>query len=257
MDAGRAAMLSCRPMERRREPFLVHGYEVDAFGLLTAPALAGYLQEIAGHHAEELGVGMEALRARGQAWVLGRQRLQILRPVAEGERLEIETWPSGANRLAALRDFAVRREDGEVVARAVTAWFVLDLATRRPLRPDRVLDPALHPEREHALPPPEPRLPGVGAAEREARFPVRYADIDRLLHVANACYVGWALEAVPEETWRTRRLASLETLYLAETRGGAVLSRAARAGDGEFHHAVVREGDGRELARLRTGWVER
>lgn len=251
-------MLSSRAMERRRESFPVHGYEVDAYGLLTAPALAGYLQEIAGHHAEELGVGMEALRARGQAWILGRQRLEILRPAAEGEVLEIETWPSGANRLAALRDFEVRRQGGEVVARAVTAWFVLDLATRRPLRPDRVLDPALHPEREHALPPPGSRLPELGAVEREERFPVRYADIDRVMHVANACYLSWALEAVPEEVWRTRRLASLEAHYLAETRhGGAILSRAARAGEGEFRHAVFREEDGRELARLRTAWVAR
>ena len=245
-------------MERRRESFLVHGYDADAFGLLSAPALAGYLQEIAGHHAEALGVGMEALRARGQAWVLGRQRLEMLRPVAEGDILEVETWPSGANRLAALRDFAVRRRDGEEVARAVTAWFLLDLEERRPLRPDRILDPALRPEREHALPPPESKLPEVGAAERELRFPVRQADIDRVMHVANTSYLSWALEAVPEEVWRTRRLKSLEALYLAETRyGSAILSRAARAGEDVFRHSVVREGDGRELARFRTAWLPR
>jgi acyl-ACP thioesterase len=245
-------------MERRRESFPVRSYEVDAFGLLSPQALAGYLQEIAGHHAEELGVGMEALREKGQAWVLGRQRVEILRPIAEGEVLEVETWPSGANRLAALRDFVVRGRDGEAAARAVTAWFVLDLEARRPLRPDRVLDPRLHPEREHALPPPDGRLPEVGSPELERRFEVRYRDIDRVMHVANACYLGWAAEAVPPDVWRERRLRSAEALYLAECRhGGAVLSRAARSGDGEFLRAVVREEDGKELARLRTAWVPR
>jgi acyl-ACP thioesterase len=245
-------------LERRRESFPVHSYDVDAFGLLAAPALAGYLQEVAGHHAEALGVGMDALRARGQAWVLGRQRLEVLRPIAEGDLLEIETWPSGANRLAALRDFEIRRQGGEEVARAVTAWFVMDLATRRPLRPDRVLDPRLHPEQEHALPPPGTKLPELGLPDREKRFPIRYLDIDRVLHVTNTSYLAWALEAVPQETWQECRLASLEAHYLAECRyGSAVLSRAARTGEGEFLHALVREEDGRELARVRTAWAPR
>jgi acyl-ACP thioesterase len=245
-------------MERRREPFPVRSYDADAFGLLAAPALAGYLQDIAGRHAEALGVGMEALRALGQAWVLGRQRIEILRPIAEGELLEIETWPSGANRLLALRDFAVRGRGGEEVARAVTAWFVMDLATRRTLRPDRVLDPRLHPAQEHALPPPESKLPELATPQVEKRFEVRYQDIDRVMHVANSRYLAWALEAVPREVWEERRLASLEAHYLAECRlGSAVLSRSAPAGDGAFLHAVVREEDGRELARLRTAWVPR
>jgi len=258
VDGAGPAVVSSRSMVRRRESFPVHTYEVDAFGQLSTTALAAYLQEIAGHHAEELGVGVEALRARGQAWVLGRQRLEVLRPVGEGEVLEVETWPSGANRLLALRDFVVRGAGGAEAARATTAWLVIDLETRRPLRPDRVLEPQLHPEVEHPLPPPEGKLPELGAAVEERRLPVRYQDIDGVMHVNNTSVLAWALEAAPEETWRSRRLAALEALYLAECRpGGAVLSRAASSGDGVLLHSVVREEDGRELARFRTAWAPR
>jgi acyl-ACP thioesterase len=245
-------------MERRRQSFAVHTFQADAFGLLAVPALAGFLQEVAGDHAEALGVGFEALRARGLAWVLGRQRIEILRPIQLGERLEVETWPSGADRLSALRDFVVRGARGEEVARSVTAWLLLDLERRRPARPDRLLEERLRHEQPHALAPPEGRLPEPAGGGEERRLDVRYEDIDQNLHVTNTRYLAWALEAVPEALWRSSRLASLEALYLAESRlGEQVVSRSAPAEGGGLLHAVSRAADGRELCRLRTGWVAR
>lgn len=257
MDAGRAAVLSCPTVERLSERTTVRVLDADAFGLLTPVALAGYLSEAAGRHAEALGAGMDLLASRGQAWVLARSRLEISGTARPGDLLEVETWPSGASRLWALRDFAVRGERGEV-ARGITAWLVIDLATRRPVRPDRVLDPRLHAEQAHALPPPEDKLPPLRDPVWERRFSIRYLDIDRNRHVTNTSYLGWALEAVPEETWRGERVTALEAHYLAEcTYGSRVLSRAAPCGPGELLHELVREEDGKELARLRTRWAPR
>jgi len=244
-------------MEPLRESFPVHASDADAFGLATAPALAGYLQEVAGHHAEALGVGIEALRARGLAWVLGRQRLEVLAPIRAGDRLEIDTWPSGTEGVAALRDFVAWR-GAEPVARATTIWFVMDLARRRPVRLDRVLDERFRARPPGALPPPAERLPAAEAATLERRFSIRYLDIDANQHVTNTSYLAWALEAVPQEVWQECRLLSLEAHYLAECRyGSAIRSRAAPAGEREFRHAVVREEDGKELARLWTSWAPR
>jgi acyl-ACP thioesterase len=243
----------------RRATFPVHTYEVDAFGTLEVPALSGYLQEVAGLHAAELGVGLDVLRARGLTWVLARQRIEAPLAVALGDTLEIETWPTGLDRLAATRDFVVRRGDGAVAARATTQWYVLDLATRRPVRPDEVLDPRFPRERRPSIAPLAPgRLPAPAAWDAEKRFHVRYADIDVNLHVTNASYVTWAIEAAPVETWRAMRLAAAEVHYLAEgLHGKAVLSRLARTGERTCAHAIVREEDGKELARLVTEWAAR
>ena len=127
-------------MEKRTQTFGVHTYEVDAFGTIAIAALSGYLQEVAGQHAAALGVGLNTLMARGLTWVLARQRIENPVPIVVGDRLEIETWPAGIDRLAANRDFVVRRADGTEVARARTQWFVVDLETRRPVRPADVLD---------------------------------------------------------------------------------------------------------------------
>jgi medium-chain acyl-[acyl-carrier-protein] hydrolase len=242
----------------RRETFAVHTYEVDAFGTLAVPALSGYLGEVAGLHAAELGVGLEALMAKGLTWVLVRQSLLNPVPVTLGETIEIETWPSGLDRLAAIRDFVVRRADGAEVARATTHWFVLDLATRRPVRPAEVLDARFPRHPRPAVAPPSTRLRELAAWEREKRFHVRYGDIDVNLHVTNTSYVAWAMEAVSREVWQSSRVAAVEVQYLAEAHhGAAILSRLAATGEGTFSHAIVREEDEKELARLSTLWVPR
>ncbi len=235
----------------------MRGHDVDAFGALALPALAGYLQEVAARHAVALGCGVDALRARGLTWVLMRLRVAAPEPVAAGDVLAIDTWPSGVDRLLVSREYLVRRGEA-VVARASTAWLVVDLASRRPVRPADALDPALRPAAEILLPIAR-RLPaaeaGPGAIER--RFGVRYQDIDANQHVNNATYLAWALEAVEPARWRAQRAAAAEIHFLAEAcLGDTVVSRAAGAGE-EVRHAILREGDGAELARAVTRWTAR
>jgi medium-chain acyl-[acyl-carrier-protein] hydrolase len=240
-----------------RVAFEVHSFDADAFGLLAPAALAGYLQEAAGRSADGLGFGLADLKRRGDTWVLARERFELDRPVRLGETIEVETWPSGLERLWALRDFVLRC-GGQEIGRAVTTWLVLDLASRRPLRPERLLPEPLRQPQAHVLPPAAPPPPELPAAGLELRLQVRFADIDVNEHVTNASYVAWALEAVDEVQWREQRLASLDIQFLAECRRGAtVLSRSSAAGDGSRLHAIVREEDGAVLARARTGWVPR
>jgi acyl-ACP thioesterase len=247
-------------MDPHRSRFTVRSYEVDAFGLLAVPALAGILAEAAGQHAAVLGVGIDALMARGLTWVLARQRIEIDRAPRLDEELEVETWPSGIDRLAALRDFRVRAAgDGTELVRATSQWYVFDLATRRPHPPQVVLDLVRFAvDVPHAATFDGGKLPELERWEREKRFHVRYADIDRNLHVNNGSYLAWAIEAMPAEVWQSSRVAALEVWYRAECNlGSAVLSRVLPDGDGGYIHGIAREEDGKELARLTTRWVAR
>jgi medium-chain acyl-[acyl-carrier-protein] hydrolase len=252
-------VLPLSAMESLRTRFTVHTFEVDAFGVIAVPALAGFLAETAGRHATALGVGMDALMSRGLTWVLVRQRIEIPRAPRLHEDLEVETWPSGVDRLAALRDFRVRAADGGELVRAISQWYVLDLETRRPRPPLEILDvERFQIEVPHAAAFSAGKLPALEHWEAEKRFHTRYADIDRNLHVNNGSYLSWAIEAVPREVWQSSRLAELEVQYRAEcTLGSAVLSRLLPAGGGAYAHAIVREEDGKELARLVTRWVAR
>ncbi len=246
-------------MQPLRESFTVHTYEVDAFELLAAPALAGYLQEAAGMHADELGCGRDKLVGQGLTWVLVRQRVAIDAPIRLGDTLELVTWPSGVARVAAVRDFRLSRPDGTVVARAQSQWLVMDLSSRRPVRLDKVLTPEIMAEGEHVFPVSTERLPELEGCDHERRFHVRYQDIDHNLHVTNTSYVAWALEAVPQAVWQVERLAMMDVQFVAEcSYGAAVLSRAKPGQTPKsFGHAIVREEDGKILAKLASAWTPR
>jgi medium-chain acyl-[acyl-carrier-protein] hydrolase len=241
-----------------RETFAVRSFEVDAFNELAIPALWGYLQEAAGISAERLGFGVKRCLDAGFTWVLARQRLEISRAARFGGSVEIETWPNGTERLAAFREFVVR-SGGEEIARATSTWFLLDLATRRPVDPAAALDAAFPRDRgPSAVTLPGAKIPGLEAPEVERPFAVRFADIDLNWHVNNVSYVQWLLEAVPKETWHDRRPAVVDAQYVAECDwGGRILSRARATGPDQFLHQVVREPDGKEIARGTTAWVAR
>ena len=259
VDRGRAPWF-IRPVgvPRLTEPFEAHSYAVDAFGLLSAPALSGWLQEAAGRHADRLGVGVEALQARGLTWVLARQVVVVDRPVAFGECAEVVTWPSGADRLSALRDFEVRVA-GEARARAVTQWIVLDLATRKPVRPG--FGPAVRARRADgprpAAPVRAPRRPRPAGGGAPASPPGIATSIGTCTSPTRATSSGPAR--------RSRRRAggpggsAPSRPSSSPSAGTAAASSRVRqaAGDGVFVHSVVREEDQKELARLRTSWVDR
>jgi acyl-ACP thioesterase len=241
-----------------KETFAVRSYEVDAFNELAVPALWGYLQESAGLSADGLGFGVQACLGAGFTWVLARQRLEISRAATLGETVEIETWPNGIERLAAHREFVVRSR-GEEIAKATSTWFLLDLKSRRPVDPGTALASAFPRARGPAVVElPGAKIPAPERTELERPFSIRFADIDLNWHVNNVSYVAWLLEAVPKETWRGQRPSVVDAQYVAECDwGGRVLTRACATGGGQFVHQVVREADGREIARGMTAWVGR
>lgn len=234
--------------------FVVHSFDADAFGYLAPAALAGYLQEAAGQSADAQGFGLRDLNRQGLTWVLGREALSVDEPIRSGDTLEVETWPSGVERWAALRDFRVKRS-GKEVGRALTTWFVVDQITRRPVRPNTVLPEQFHAPSAHVLPLKSEPLPAVEDATIERRFQVRFSDIDANLHVTHASYIAWVVESVHESDWRKTWLASLDIQFLAEcTLGLFVRSRSASTREGAMIHSVTREQEAKEVARALTIW---
>src|SRR5512140_156028 len=90
------------------EQFTPMVFDLDVRGEVTPGALCRYFGVAAGHHATELNLGDEVLRAQGLAWMLHRLEMRFLTP-AKGELpLTVETWPSTrTGRLRAERDFTI------------------------------------------------------------------------------------------------------------------------------------------------------
>lgn len=235
------------------DTFTVRVFETGANGTLAVRSLCDFLQEAAGNHARALGVSVQDLLQQQLTWVLSRLRVQIHRLPGNGERVTVRTWPSGIDRLFALRDFTVRDARGETLASAVSAWLILDTRSRRPVRIQGIFDPPETNAVPRAFAADPEKLPGCAAPEGETAISVRWSDCDVNQHVNNSRYAEWVVEGVA--ALGIGILTSLDIDFLAETQHpGSVLVRTRIEDSIRKAHAIVRAGDGVEVARARSGW---
>jgi len=237
------------------ESFKVRAYEVDVWGRASVLTVCNWLQEVAGNHATHLGWGIEDLQARGSTWLLSRLHLRVKRLPPWREEVRVETWPAGVHRLWAVREFRIHGADGGEVGVATSGWMVVNLASRRLVRPAAELAEAGRGMPPRAIEDEFEKLPTVGHGAFSRTIEVRTADLDINRHANNVSVVGWALEALPLEALEGRQLVGLEVEFRGETKGGdCVTSEAEPADAATFVHRLVREGDGREVAAARSRW---
>jgi len=238
------------------EELRVRSYEMDAKGRASALAVCNWLQEAAGNHATALAWGVDQLQAQGLTWVLSRLHLRLNRIPAWREPVTVTTWPAGAQRLHAVREFRISDEDGGEIGVATSGWLLVNLASRRPVRlPETIAAIRAHtPAR--VLDDPFEKLPELERAEHERSFAVRYSNLDMNRHANNVSVIAWALDAVPEEVLLESTLAEFEVDFRAEARYGDHITAQVCAPEPPaeiFLHRLVRD-DGREIARARSRW---
>lgn len=234
-----------------RQPFEVRAYEVGPDERASLLTVADYFQEAAGEHARAGGVETFDLGGSAGTWVLHRLRLRVEALPGMRETVEVETWPSGRDGLRAHRDYRLWGPDGRRLAVGTSAWFVIDVARRRPVRLPAGLEAFGPAEPERVLPFGAPPVAPAEVAHART-FAVRRSDLDRVGHANNVRFLEWTLEALPEADG----LAEIEVLYQSEAvYGDAVVSEAGPLADGARPHRLRREADGRTFALARTVWT--
>lgn len=241
------------------DSFRVRSYEVTPGGTASVLALVDYFQEAAGRHAEALGVSMQSLLDDGKAWVLAHLHVQLDRLPRWGERIEVETWPSGLDGLFAHRDFTVRDADGTLLAGGTSAWLIIDVDRRRPLRPPPVLYDIDLPDRDGAIDAELDDVTGSSRVDRARTFRVRYHDLDVNRHVNNVRYLEWALEVLSAEELDEYRCLALALQFEAgATHGDLIRATAEIHHDGgtlRIRHRLAHAETDETLAVVATTWI--
>ena len=240
------------------EEVRIRASDVTPNGTASVLSLVTYFQEAAGRHAAALGVSMEDLLAEGRAWVLARFRMEVTRLPRWADEIQLETWPSGLDRVYATREFVLRDAEGPI-AEGTSAWLVIDTERRRPLRPPSALYDIETPDRPAPLDAGLDDLSAPARADRERTFGVRYHDLDLNRHVNNVRYLEWALETLPAEVLETRLCTGVALQFEAETTlGDPVRATAALREEGgglRARHRLAHAESDRTLALAATAWT--
>lgn len=241
----------------------VRGFDCGYGGPFRALSLANYFQEAAGDHAFALGVGMGAMKAAGRTWMLSKLDIGIDQLPQAGQEVLVRTWPAGTSKLFALRYLELKALDGSLLAGALYEYLVVDIEARRPLRPEKILDPGLKGD----YPPPRADLnPGLQgdqgfspealqAFEPTLSLAASPRHLDYNGHVNNGHIIDWLVDAVPPKGRGCGELARLKVDFIAELRSGDQVLASIRQADAslpEWRILLSREGE--PVAKAYAAW---
>ena len=216
---------------------------IDRSDTLSIASIFDIFQEAAISHAEILGVGREAMKQSGHVWILSRLSVFMKSRPKYGEKIITRTWPRSTNKLFAIRDYDIHlkgdisgSEDDplsdKAIVRGRSAWLIVDIEKRRPLRPQIAADSLPVNENMNALPgenplgndpPPSLQARDFSAAEPSLRRSL-YSDIDYNGHVNNTRYIQWIQDILKPEVLEKAGEIRLDINYLAEILYGETIS---------------------------------
>ena len=188
-----------------RKNIIVELSRSDRDCLMSVPAMFEAFQDIAVEHAEKLGLGFDAMTAKGLFWITAKTKVRIYRRPKLLTPITVETWPCVPGPVRADRCYRIK-EGEETVAEGRTEWAVIETAS---LRVHRLTD--LYPEElplsGDLLLPDHFRRVSEDTSDCVERSPivVRSIDIDLGHHMNNIAYIRKMLS-----TYTTKELDGLQ-----------------------------------------------
>jgi len=188
-------------METYCEQYRVRFSEVDRNDRLRLRTFFDYAQEVAGIHAGKLGVSSASLWAMRQAWMVSRMRIRIMNYPAAMREVRVKTWPSGFDKLFAVREYEFSYADsGQLFAEASSCWLIVDTEHKRILPASRRLvgsqyEELAKEEAKRLFPSLDRMHPLQEELPMLRTFVATEAMIDGNCHVNNAEYAGMLQDA--------------------------------------------------------------
>jgi acyl-CoA thioester hydrolase len=109
--------------------------DIDLLGHANNVVFLRWIQSAAIAHSAALGLDLETYRRLGAVFVVVRHEIDYLRPAMRGDLIEACTWISTVTAAKCFRSTELfRLSDGQLVAKGVTTWGFVELATGRPKR---------------------------------------------------------------------------------------------------------------------------
>lgn len=241
----------------RRETLVVPTYMSDQRGEMLLTSLCAIFSDIAGHHADNLGIGVDALHEKyNMTWMLRRLSIRIDRMPQCAEKIDIQTMPIDTQGLFTHRIYRITLDGANAVS-ALSEWLMVDLERRRPVRPiAEVVDICNrnpNPDDMPQLTLTDKNLPSdfVDVAE----FRACYNDIDFNGHVTQASYIRWITDSLPIAFHADNQLVAAEIFFqhevmpesqirvvqnISEDDNGQTMTHKIVSRDGELTHCIAR-----------------
>ena len=228
-------------------------YEQNWKGDLKESALLNFLQDIATLSAESLGFGYTFTFQNGYAWVVLKYHIELYEEIKDYSKKKKKTESRGTTKLYAFRDFEICTRDDRLIGRAVSAWVLIDINSRKILPMQKVLS-FVSPYEKRPDDLDYEKIENFDTSQYQKTFEVRYDDIDVNRHANNSNYLVWALETLPVEFRKKHYPSSIDIKYRKETTVGKKVQSFAKIFDNYSLHIIKDSQDNEELCSVKINW---
>lgn len=189
---------------------------LDKTGRVPYHEIINYLQDCSTFQSEELGVGVEHLKAQNKAWVMLAHKIQIVRELQLGEEIVVGTCPTDFGKVMATRQFFIKDKTGEFVVKAESIWGLIDIQERIPIRITEEDCSKYVKETAFDSIKPSRKIRFTGQGEIVGDVKVHRNDIDTNGHVNNANYLRMISDYLPKDEYYNQ----IEIVYNKEALEG-------------------------------------
>lgn len=194
--------------------------DLDFMKRLRVSRLFTWLQDVAGLHVEEMGVGLDYLHVRrGIAWIIMRMRVEISRLPSLYEEVSVETWPLRP-RGVFHRDFRIVDKDGACIVRAASVWILMDMESRTLIKDSQAGFRFDNYREERAIDRKLVQLRAPDGLSPVYERALKYSDADYNAHTNNTRYLDYAMDCMDMDFLRTYRPGAVEVDFINESKPG-------------------------------------
>ena len=204
--------------------------DFDCYDRIHPSAILSLFQDVAGIHANELGIGFDELMARQTIWVLTKVRYELVGTPRRYQRVRVRTWPLPPARVNFRREYVMETEDGRVLVQGTSEWVIVHSEKRRVL-PAANVYPGDDYCTDTCFPGRLAKVPAFEIAGEGREVVPTFTQLDINGHINNTFYANFVLDALaPEEG---EAVTALQIDYHRELLAGQTFTLHLQRGEGE------------------------
>lgn len=196
--------------------------DFDRYGRLKASSVLDIFQDIAASHANELGIGFDAMIANETVWVLTKVKFEVFGQPSMYQTVHVKTWPLEPEKIIFRREYHITNDTGETLIKGTSEWCVMHSVKRRlvsaadafPIKEgfltDEMFDERLK------------KIPDIELNEAPYVTKTTFSDCDINGHVNNIKYANYVFDAL--ELAADKHIKTFQVDYIQEVVSGTELS---------------------------------
>ena len=165
--------------------------DVDINDYIRPSSVLDYFQDIAGVHANELGLGADYMKNLGSLWIILGERFDVIKRVPKyGEDITIVSWPKNQDKLFMEREYEIRDLEDNILIKGISLWVLVNKDTHKIERADKAKFPGLYYDKTSYQEQTKRKLNLVSHdIINEFDYKVLLTDYDHNKHLNNARYL--------------------------------------------------------------------